>query len=223
MSIPLDDNEFPKYVSVDSILFENPQKEHSKLISSLANKDDFHALQIKATYATSSQLRMIKTPTQPHTILNLSDEDSTNPIGQESQRLHDESEARRIKDYGISLHQIKGSEFLNFYDSESNPGIIRAQGERSVNAITQGASKPAMVSKMVQVDFTDYKEANIDDHKRYKCTLCDKKFKRPSSLKTHMFSHTGEKPYSCQAMGCRKRFSVLSNLRRHSKIHQTAG
>ncbi|CAG8659199.1 6336_t:CDS:2, partial [Ambispora leptoticha] len=29
--------------------------------------------------------------------------------------------------------------------------------------------------------------------KRYKCTICQKRFTRPSSLQTHMYSHTGEK------------------------------
>ncbi|KAG2192054.1 hypothetical protein INT47_012303 [Mucor saturninus] len=55
--------------------------------------------------------------------------------------------------------------------------------------------------------------------RRYKCTLCVKRFTRPSSLATHMHSHTGEKPYKCVVEGCGRRFSVVSNLRRHAKIH----
>ncbi|KAG2231948.1 hypothetical protein BDF21DRAFT_369961 [Thamnidium elegans] len=55
--------------------------------------------------------------------------------------------------------------------------------------------------------------------RRYKCTLCVKRFTRPSSLATHMHSHTGEKPYKCVIEGCGRRFSVVSNLRRHAKIH----
>ncbi|KAI9256557.1 hypothetical protein BDA99DRAFT_413259, partial [Phascolomyces articulosus] len=51
--------------------------------------------------------------------------------------------------------------------------------------------------------------------RRYKCTVCVKRFTRPSSLATHMHSHTGEKPYKCQIEGCGRRFSVVSNLRRH--------
>ncbi|KAI8342335.1 hypothetical protein BC941DRAFT_344836 [Chlamydoabsidia padenii] len=55
--------------------------------------------------------------------------------------------------------------------------------------------------------------------RRYKCTVCVKRFTRPSSLATHMHSHTGEKPYRCNVDGCGRRFSVVSNLRRHAKIH----
>ncbi|KAJ2479804.1 hypothetical protein IWW56_002865 [Coemansia sp. RSA 2131] len=51
------------------------------------------------------------------------------------------------------------------------------------------------------------------------CNVCSRDFTRPSSLKTHKRSHTGEKPYKCNYPGCFKRFSVLSNQRRHSKLH----
>ncbi|KAJ3231823.1 hypothetical protein HDU81_003515 [Chytriomyces hyalinus] len=64
--------------------------------------------------------------------------------------------------------------------------------------------------------------------RRYMCNVCSKRFTRPSTLRTHMNSHTGERPYSCPSKGCDWKFTVLSNLKRHMRIcagirHRSAG
>jgi hypothetical protein len=58
---------------------------------------------------------------------------------------------------------------------------------------------------------------------KYQCGWCGKRFSRPSSLKIHHHSHTGEKPFACTAPNCGRTFSVQSNLRRHQKCHSTQG
>lgn len=52
---------------------------------------------------------------------------------------------------------------------------------------------------------------------RYNCLTCGKAFSRPSSLKIHSHSHTGEKPFKCSYAGCGKAFSVRSNMKRHER------
>ncbi|RSH81548.1 hypothetical protein EHS25_006170 [Saitozyma podzolica] len=55
---------------------------------------------------------------------------------------------------------------------------------------------------------------------KYTCAYCAKTFSRPSSLRIHTYSHTGERPFVCKEPSCRRRFSVQSNLKRHAKVHQ---
>ncbi|KAJ2364597.1 hypothetical protein IW150_006435, partial [Coemansia sp. RSA 2607] len=60
-------------------------------------------------------------------------------------------------------------------------------------------------------------KSNGDNGPKYLCEICNKKFPRPSALATHVFSHTGEKPYKCEEPGCEQVFSVRSNMQRHMK------
>ena len=64
-----------------------------------------------------------------------------------------------------------------------------------------------------------FNSVSSSTEKKHRCKVCDKAFTRQSSLQTHMYSHTGEKPYACTVKGCGRRFSVISNLRRHRKVH----
>lgn len=52
-----------------------------------------------------------------------------------------------------------------------------------------GAMPPAPQSMMGQFS----SKVSSSSQKKHKCKICDKRFTRPSSLQTHMYSHTGEK------------------------------
>lgn len=63
----------------------------------------------------------------------------------------------------------------------------------------------------------------VQDSSWHCCPVCLKRFSRPSALRIHIYSHTGEKPFTCPFPGCGTAFSVRSNMRRHERSLHSSG
>ncbi|KAH7101009.1 hypothetical protein BKA62DRAFT_657857 [Auriculariales sp. MPI-PUGE-AT-0066] len=83
------------------------------------------------------------------------------------------------------------------------------------------------VRPLRQNEFSQYavEQTTVDGRVevRYRCQECGKGFDRPSSLKTHMTSHSGERPHACPFAGCGRRFGVSSNMHRHVRTAHGGG
>ncbi|KAJ3825799.1 hypothetical protein EV361DRAFT_950702 [Lentinula raphanica] len=56
-------------------------------------------------------------------------------------------------------------------------------------------------------------EFTLARERKHACSMCHKRFDRPSTLRKHLLVHTGEKAFQCET--CGRRFGVASNLNRH--------
>lgn len=82
------------------------------------------------------------------------------------------------------------SESVTDYSSASES--VGDMGSRTLprpSALVGTSLPPAPQSMMGQFS----SKVSSSSQKKHKCKICDKRFTRPSSLQTHMYSHTGEK------------------------------
>lgn len=64
-----------------------------------------------------------------------------------------------------------------------------------------------------------HQEINNGSKSIFPCTSCDKLFSRPYNLKSHMRTHTLERPYECPYKPCGWKFARPHDLRRHELGH----
>lgn len=111
---------------------------------------------------------------------------------------------------------VAESSVTDYSSASESVGDMSSRTLPRPSALVGTSLPPAPQSMMGQFS----SKVSSSTQKKHKCKVCDKRFTRPSSLQTHMYSHTGEKPFACEVEGCGRHFSVVSNLRRHRKVHK---
>ncbi|KAL9616494.1 MAG: hypothetical protein Q9160_008637 [Pyrenula sp. 1 TL-2023] len=65
--------------------------------------------------------------------------------------------------------------------------------------------------------FPEITPSQAPSDREHKCPYCSTTFKRHHNLKSHLLTHSQEKPYVCPI--CDSRFRRLHDLKRHTKLH----
>jgi uncharacterized Zn-finger protein len=66
----------------------------------------------------------------------------------------------------------------------------------------------------------DHSSTFLAPSNQFKCPDCSKTLSTKQSLKEHLYTHTGEKPYKCLEAGCGLLFRQSSQLSNHRRVHQ---
>ena len=182
---------------------------HTSSSSGSSHHDTFDALD-----AGRGMVAMSQDLTTPRNIFGRERESSADSYGFPSSHSSHSSMSGSSSGYGSYYGSVDSS--VSGYSSQSEVDSVGSRTLPRPSALVGGAGLPAPQSMMGQFN----SKISSSTQKKHKCKVCDKRFTRPSSLQTHMYSHTGEKPYACEVDGCGRHFSVVSNLRRHRKVHK---
>ncbi|XP_057715377.1 transcription factor HIVEP2 isoform X2 [Corythoichthys intestinalis] len=126
----------------------------------------------------------------------------------DSKKVHDSGKPLTIEDSGSLIQDAEVSSF-----SQQTAKVVGKQRK------SHGSPEQQSCSSGMELQSDAVAKADPKPQKpgKYVCNYCGRACAKPSVLKKHIRSHTGERPYPC--IPCGFSFKTKSNLYKHRKSH----
>lgn len=135
---------------------------------------------------------------------------------------HTQIQSTSLQDYEVSSYPLQSTKLFPIGRQKAVDHLVSAQSPGPASHIRSTSSPEVQQhcshSGMDQLSETVCKvEQKPQKPGKYVCDYCGRACAKPSVLKKHIRSHTGERPYPC--VPCGFAFKTKSNLYKHRKSH----